>query len=71
MDRIQTAGIPILKRFLAGDNEILLTIRKRGVAPLGGGEIQFKCPISRHLRTIQVLVKQIFNSCIHIYTVML
>ncbi|XP_071563374.1 RNA 3'-terminal phosphate cyclase-like protein isoform X1 [Temnothorax nylanderi] len=55
VDRIQTAGIPILKRFLAGDNEIVLTIRKRGVAPLGGGEVQFKCPISRNLKTIQVL----------------
>lgn len=55
MDRIQTAGIPILKRFLAGDNEVVLTIRKRGVAPLGGGEVQFKCPISRNLKTIQVL----------------
>ncbi|XP_024878230.1 probable RNA 3'-terminal phosphate cyclase-like protein [Temnothorax curvispinosus] len=54
VDRIQTAGIPILKRFLAGDNEIVLTIRKRGVAPLGGGEVQFKCPISRNLKTIQL-----------------
>ncbi|XP_011691068.1 PREDICTED: probable RNA 3'-terminal phosphate cyclase-like protein isoform X2 [Wasmannia auropunctata] len=54
VDRIQTAGIPILKRFLSGDNEVVLTIRKRGVAPLGGGEVQFKCPISRNLKTVQL-----------------
>lgn len=67
MDRIQTAGIPILKRFLAGDNEVVLTIRKRGVAPLGGGEVQFKCPISRNLKTIQVLKFSIYIN-IHLYT---
>lgn len=55
MDRIQTAGIPILKKFLAGDNEVVLTTRKRGAAPLGGGEVHFQCPISRYLRTLQVL----------------
>jgi len=55
VDRIQTAGIPILKKFLTGDNEVILNIRKRGVAPLGGGEVQFKCPINRNLKTIQVL----------------
>ncbi|EZA53395.1 probable RNA 3'-terminal phosphate cyclase-like protein [Ooceraea biroi] len=54
VDRIQTAGIPILKKFLAGDNEVTLTIHKRGVAPLGGGEVHFKCPVSRNLRTVQL-----------------
>lgn len=60
MDRILTAGIPILKKFLAGDNEVVLTIRKRGAAPLGGGEIHFKCPISRNLKTIQVLINLVY-----------
>ncbi|CAL1685078.1 unnamed protein product [Lasius platythorax] len=67
IDRIQTAGIPILKKFLAGDNEVVLTIRKRGVAPLGGGEVHFKCPISRNLKTIQMedsgMVKRIRDHC--------
>lgn len=63
MDRIRTAGISILKKFLAGDNEVTLSIRKRGVAPLGGGEIHFKCPLSRNLKTIQVII-----SFIHFYT---
>ncbi|KAL0119465.1 hypothetical protein PUN28_007749 [Cardiocondyla obscurior] len=54
VDRILGSGIPILKKFLGGDNEVVLNINKRGVAPLGGGEIYFKCPISRNLKTIQL-----------------
>ncbi|EFN89340.1 RNA 3'-terminal phosphate cyclase-like protein [Harpegnathos saltator] len=54
VDRILTAGVPILKKFLAGDNEVVLKICKRGAAPLGGGEVCFKCPISRNLKTIQL-----------------
>lgn len=54
MDRIKTTAVPILKRFLAGDNEVVFNIKKRGAAPLGGGEICFKCPASRNLKTIQV-----------------
>ncbi|XP_066603763.1 probable RNA 3'-terminal phosphate cyclase-like protein [Prorops nasuta] len=53
VDRIKAAAIPIIKRFLSGDNEVELKIIKRGVAPLGGGEVNFKCPLSRNLRTMQ------------------
>lgn len=61
VDRIKSSAIPILKTFLAGDNEVILTVEKRGVAPLGGGQIRFKCPASRYLKTIQVsLVTQYF-----------
>lgn len=58
VDRIKATGVPVLKRFLLGDNEVVLTIKKRGAAPLGGGEIHFKCPASRNLRTIQVSFSQ-------------
>ncbi|OAD52816.1 putative RNA 3'-terminal phosphate cyclase-like protein [Eufriesea mexicana] len=54
VDRIKASAVPILKRFLSGDNEIVFTISKRGSAPLGGGEIKFKCPVSRNLRSIQL-----------------
>ncbi|CAK9795461.1 Probable RNA 3'-terminal phosphate cyclase-like protein [Anthophora quadrimaculata] len=53
VDRIKTAAVPILKKFLPGDNEVVFTISKRGAAPLGGGEIRFKCPVSRNLKSIQ------------------
>lgn len=54
VDRMKTCAVPILKKFLSGDNEVIFTISKRGAAPLGGGEITFKCPSSRNLRSIQL-----------------
>ncbi|XP_050575017.1 RNA 3'-terminal phosphate cyclase-like protein [Bombus affinis] len=53
VDRLKACAIPILKKFLSGDNEVIFTINKRGAAPLGGGEIKFRCPPSRNLRSIQ------------------
>lgn len=32
-------------------------IKKRGAAPLGGGQVIFKCPIVRKLKTLQFLEK--------------
>jgi len=32
-------------------------IKKRGAAPLGGGQVIFKCPIVRNLKTLQFLEK--------------
>ncbi|XP_014217192.1 RNA 3'-terminal phosphate cyclase-like protein [Copidosoma floridanum] len=55
VDRIKTAGIPVLKRYLAGDNDIKFNINKRGVVPLGGGEVYFECPASKFLKSIQCL----------------
>ncbi|XP_015590069.1 RNA 3'-terminal phosphate cyclase-like protein [Cephus cinctus] len=53
VDRIKASAIPLVKRFLAGDNSIELIISKRGVAPMGGGEVKFLCPINKNLKTIQ------------------
>lgn len=50
---MKSAGIPVLKKFLLIDTDVELTISKRGAAPLGGGEIHFKCPIYRNIKTIQ------------------
>lgn len=36
------------------ETDVELTIRKRGAAPLGGGEIHFKCPVYKNLKTIQL-----------------
>ncbi|XP_076296873.1 RNA terminal phosphate cyclase 1 [Lasioglossum baleicum] len=53
VDRIKATAVPILKKFLSGDTEVIFNIPKRGAAPLGGGEVVFKCPASRNLRTVQ------------------
>ncbi|WWD19121.1 hypothetical protein CI109_103579 [Kwoniella shandongensis] len=34
-----------------------MTIKKRGSAPLGGGQVIFKCPVVRHLKTLQFVEK--------------
>lgn len=53
VDRIKSAGLPILKKFIIGDCDVDLKIIKRGAVPNGGGEVHFTCPVNRGLRTIQ------------------
>ncbi|XP_011303786.1 probable RNA 3'-terminal phosphate cyclase-like protein [Fopius arisanus] len=53
VDRIKTAGLSVLKRFVIGEQDVELVIKKRGAAPLGGGEVLFKCPIKQSLKTVQ------------------
>ncbi|XP_015119693.1 probable RNA 3'-terminal phosphate cyclase-like protein [Diachasma alloeum] len=53
VDRIKTTGLSVLKRFVIGEQDIELIIKKRGAAPLGGGEVLFKCPIKQSLKTVQ------------------
>ncbi|CAB0028716.1 unnamed protein product [Trichogramma brassicae] len=63
VDRIKDSGVPVLKRFMTGDYEVILTINKRGAVPDGGGEVFFKCSTVKSLKTIQLkdsgLVKRI------------
>lgn len=49
-----SGAIPILKKFMLGDEDLTLTIVKRGMAPEGGGQVQFFCPSRKQLRTVQV-----------------
>ncbi|KAG8037871.1 hypothetical protein G9C98_006082 [Cotesia typhae] len=53
IDRIKAAGLPVLKKFFTGDSDnIKITIVKRGIAPNGGGEVHFKCPVVRFLKPV-------------------
>ncbi|KAJ1033949.1 hypothetical protein NDA16_000157 [Ustilago loliicola] len=55
VDTIRTVTLPHLSLFLPLDSlstlasSLELRIAKRGSAPLGGGEVQFRCPIIKHL----------------------
>ncbi|PSR94113.1 hypothetical protein PHLCEN_2v4541 [Hermanssonia centrifuga] len=50
-DLIRTVTLPHLQLF--GISEGLeLRIKKRGSAPLGGGEVQFLCPIIKQVKTL-------------------
>ncbi|KAH8375759.1 probable RNA 3'-terminal phosphate cyclase-like protein [Drosophila serrata] len=53
VDHIKGAALSLLKRFLVVDEGLELKVVRRGAAPLGGGEITFRCPVRKSLRAIQ------------------
>lgn len=58
VDTIRTVTLPHLQLFLPLDSlattasSLELRISKRGAAPLGGGEVHFRCPIIKNLTTL-------------------
>jgi len=54
-DIIKSSCLPILRKFLLDDTGLELTIKKRGVAPGGGGLVVFRCPVKKSVRSVQVL----------------
>ena len=54
VDTIKTCSLPVLRRFLPDDEDLSLNVTARGVAPGGGGEVVFTCPVCRSLRPAQV-----------------
>lgn len=55
VDSLQYGALPILKKFLVIDEGLEFKITKRGMAPNGGGEVVFKCPIRKQLKPIQCI----------------
>lgn len=55
-DMVRTVTLPTLHLFGVSDG-LELQIKKRGAAPLGGGQVVFKCPAVRQLKTIQFTEK--------------
>jgi RNA 3'-terminal phosphate cyclase-like protein len=54
VDVIRTVTLSMIRRF-GIDDGLELKIAKRGAAPLGGGEVVFKCPIVRRLNPINLV----------------
>ena len=52
---LQVSFITVHNR--GGEQQADDQIKKRGAAPLGGGQVIFKCPIVRNLKTLQFLEK--------------
>ena len=48
-DQLRTAALPLLARFGLADAELSLRTRRRGIAPAGGGVVEFGC---RPVRTL-------------------
>ncbi|XP_072397045.1 probable RNA 3'-terminal phosphate cyclase-like protein [Diabrotica undecimpunctata] len=55
VDLIKTSVIQTLKRFVLDDDDLDLKISKRGLRPLGGGEVTFRCPVRKQTRPVQLL----------------
>nr|XP_021199891.2 probable RNA 3'-terminal phosphate cyclase-like protein [Helicoverpa armigera] len=53
VDKIKTAALPVLLKFILVDDGLELKVVRRGAPPLGGGEVVFKCPVRRSLRPLQ------------------
>ncbi|XP_063238044.1 RNA 3'-terminal phosphate cyclase-like protein [Bacillus rossius redtenbacheri] len=53
VDSFIGGAIAVLKRFIVVDDGLELKVKKRGMAPEGGGEVVFKCPARRTLRPVQ------------------
>lgn len=57
VDALKSSSLPIIKRFI-GDVEgvkLDLKINSRGYKPLGGGQVQFTCPVVRQLKPLQLV----------------
>nr|ACO15044.1 RNA 3-terminal phosphate cyclase-like protein [Caligus clemensi] len=52
-DLIRSSALPVLKKFLLIDHGIEIKIQKRGAYPKGGGQVLFKLPIRKSIRSIQ------------------
>lgn len=61
VDSIITGVLPLLKRFILVDDGLVLKIIKRGMAPEGGGQVEFQCPSKKQLKSVQVSEMLIYN----------
>ncbi|KAJ8952196.1 hypothetical protein NQ318_022646 [Aromia moschata] len=54
-DLIKSSMFPVLHHFLVDFEGLELKIIKRGLLPLGGGEVSFKCPVLRETKTAHLV----------------
>lgn len=54
VDYIKASAFNLLQRFLIVNDGLELKVVKRGMMPLGGGEVFFRCPVRKELKALQV-----------------
>uniref|UniRef100_A0A3B3CU08 RNA terminal phosphate cyclase-like 1 n=1 Tax=Oryzias melastigma TaxID=30732 RepID=A0A3B3CU08_ORYME len=54
IDLLKTTAVPLMKKFGIDGEGFDLKVVKRGMAPGGGGEVVFTCPIRRTLKPVQL-----------------
>nr|XP_023025774.1 probable RNA 3'-terminal phosphate cyclase-like protein [Leptinotarsa decemlineata] len=55
VDAIKSSMLNTVRKFILDDEDLDLKINRRGLMPLGGGEVIFKCPIRKQTRPAQLL----------------
>lgn len=55
VDSMIAGALPVLKKFMLNDEDLMLKVLKRGMAPEGGGQIEFCCPSRKQLRSVQIV----------------
>ncbi|XP_028830505.1 RNA 3'-terminal phosphate cyclase-like protein [Denticeps clupeoides] len=54
VDLLKATAIPLMKKFGIDGDGLEIKITKRGMAPGGGGEVLFTCPVRRTIRPVQM-----------------
>ncbi|KAM9306966.1 RNA 3'-terminal phosphate cyclase-like protein [Pholidichthys leucotaenia] len=54
VDLLKATSLPLMKKFGIDGEGLELKVVKRGMAPGGGGEVVFTCPVRRTIRPIQL-----------------
>uniref|UniRef100_A0A1A7YFG5 RNA terminal phosphate cyclase-like 1 n=1 Tax=Iconisemion striatum TaxID=60296 RepID=A0A1A7YFG5_9TELE len=54
VDLLKSTALPMMKKFGIDGEGFDLKVVKRGMAPGGGGEVVFTCPVSRTIRPVQL-----------------
>ncbi|XP_068608661.1 RNA 3'-terminal phosphate cyclase-like protein isoform X2 [Brachionichthys hirsutus] len=55
VDLLKSTALPVMKKFGIDGEGFDLKVVKRGMAPGGGGEVIFTCPVSRTIRPLQLI----------------
>lgn len=54
VDVLKSTAVPLMKKFGIDGEGLELKVVKRGMAPGGGGEVVFTCPVRRTIRPVQL-----------------
>uniref|UniRef100_A0A8D3DPE6 RNA terminal phosphate cyclase like 1 n=1 Tax=Scophthalmus maximus TaxID=52904 RepID=A0A8D3DPE6_SCOMX len=74
VDLLKSTALPLMKKFGIDGEGFDLKVVKRGMAPGGGGEVLFTCPVRRTIRPVQLTdpgkIKRIRGVAISVYICM-
>uniref|UniRef100_A0A8C1FI16 RNA terminal phosphate cyclase-like 1 n=1 Tax=Cyprinus carpio carpio TaxID=630221 RepID=A0A8C1FI16_CYPCA len=54
VDLLKVTAVPLMKKFGIDGEGLEIKVLKRGMAPAGGGEVLFSCPVCRSMKPVHV-----------------